>query len=40
MQGKPRFILKKNHSITLAFQSRPDFFLMSPEIFPPLTCLA
>ena len=36
MQRKPRFILKKNHSITLAFQGRPEFFLMSPEILPPL----
>ena len=36
MQRKPRFILKKNHSITLAFQRRPDVFLMSPEILPPL----
>jgi len=36
MQRKSRFIFKKNHSITLAFQSRPEFFLMSPEILPPL----
>jgi hypothetical protein len=36
MQRKSRFILKKNHSITLAFLSRPEFFLTSPEILPPL----
>ena len=36
MQRKPRFILKKNHSITLTFQSHSEFFLMSPEILPPL----
>ena len=36
MQRKPRFVLKKNHSITLAFQSRSQFFLMSPEILSPL----
>ena len=36
MKRKPRFILKKNHSVTLAFQSRPEFFLMSLEILPPL----
>ena len=39
MQRKPRFILKKNHSITFAFPSRPEFFLMSPEILPPLLVL-
>src|SRR4030042_941697 len=36
MQRKPRFLLNKNHSITFAFQSRPEFFLMSLEILPPL----
>ena len=36
MQRKPRFTLKKNHSITFAFQSRLEFFLMSPEILLPL----
>jgi hypothetical protein len=36
MQRKPRLILKKNHPIILTSQSRPEFFLMSPEILPPL----
>ena len=30
------FIFKKNHSITFASQSHPEFFLMSSEILPPL----
>src|SRR5450759_1347876 len=36
LQRKPRCILKKNHSITLTFQSHSEFCLMSPEILPPL----
>jgi len=31
MQRKSRLILKKHNSITFAFQSHPDFLLMSPE---------